>query len=110
MMDLVLTYLQANPPVLWMMGLFVAILLLLRMQRVSYNLGVNDGYGYSCEPWNPGYRAAGNYLRRHCSHRWPELASPIIRNDDGSYESRSANDSLMEVESTAPGTSPHIQY
>ena len=36
----------------------------------AYRNGVNDGYGFSQEPWNPGYRKAGNYLRKHCRMRW----------------------------------------
>lgn len=39
----------------------------------AYRNGVNDGYGYSKEPWNPGYRNAGAYLRKNAAHRWPEV-------------------------------------
>ena len=43
------------------------------VQRAAYHNGVNDGYGYSREPHNHGYRLAGEYLRNVCVHRWPEL-------------------------------------
>lgn len=43
--------------------------------RAAYTNGVTDGYGYSKEPSCPGYAAAGEYLRRHMSHRWSELKS-----------------------------------
>ena len=39
----------------------------------AYWNGVNDGYGFSREPNNPGYQKAGRILRRIASHRWPEL-------------------------------------
>lgn len=39
----------------------------------AYRNGVTDGYGYCREKWNPGYRRAGEYLRNHMAHRWPEL-------------------------------------
>lgn len=39
----------------------------------SYRNGVNDGYGFSREPNNPGYQKAGRYLRKYAAHRWPEL-------------------------------------
>lgn len=39
----------------------------------AYRNGVTDGYGYSKEPTCPGYKAAGEYLRRVMAHRWPEL-------------------------------------
>lgn len=42
----------------------------------AYRNGVTDGYGYSQEPGNPGYQAAGNYLVKHMAHRWPELKVP----------------------------------
>jgi hypothetical protein len=41
--------------------------------RAAYRNGVNDGYGFSREPKNPGYRKAGDYLTRYMYHRWPEL-------------------------------------
>lgn len=41
--------------------------------RSAYNCGACDGYGYAREPDHPGYQKAGRYLRRFCSHRWPEL-------------------------------------
>ena len=39
----------------------------------AYRNGVVEGYGYSREPDNPGYRMAGEHLRAHMAHRWPEL-------------------------------------
>ena len=41
--------------------------------NAAYRNGVNDGYGYSREPNNPGYRKAGDYLRKYMLHRWREL-------------------------------------
>lgn len=41
--------------------------------KAAYRNGVTDGYGYSREPRNSGYKKAGRYLREHMSHRWPEL-------------------------------------
>jgi hypothetical protein len=49
------------------------LFLALASNRAAYRNGANDGYGYSREPSNPGYRRAGEYLRRYCAHRWPEL-------------------------------------
>ena len=47
----------------------------------AYQNGVTDGYGFAREPRNPGYRRAGEYLRKHMAHRWRELrpdASHVI--------------------------------
>jgi len=41
--------------------------------KAAYQNGVTDGYGFSQEPRNPGYRLAGDYLRQYMSHRWPKL-------------------------------------
>jgi hypothetical protein len=41
----------------------------------AYRNGVTDGYGYAKEPGCPGYRAAGEYLKKRMAHRWPELKS-----------------------------------
>jgi hypothetical protein len=41
--------------------------------HAAYRNGVTDGYGYSREPNCPGYAKAGEYLRNHMAHRWPEL-------------------------------------
>lgn len=49
------------------------IILVLYLQNSAYRNGVNDGYGYAREPNNPGYRAAGEYLKEVMAHRWPEL-------------------------------------
>jgi hypothetical protein len=64
------------------MGWIVAgLFMLLSVVAVSsaYNNGVNDGYGFSREPDNPGYQRAGNYLVHYCSHRWPELRRFALR-------------------------------
>jgi len=42
-------------------------------QGAAYRNGCNDGYGYAKEPGHPGYRTAGEYLRRYAAHKWPEL-------------------------------------
>lgn len=47
--------------------------------RSAYFNGVVDGFGYAREKTCPGYRVAGDYLRRTMAHRWPELAE----DDDG---------------------------
>ncbi len=55
----------------------------------AYRNGVTDGYGYSREPKCPGYAAAGEYLRRHMAHRWPELAgkpAPCRGSNDAELE------------------------
>lgn len=38
--------------------------------RAAYRNGVCDGYGFSQEPLNPGYKVAGDYLRQFMAHRW----------------------------------------
>jgi len=50
--------------------LFMAHLLILGMgflgvlsSWAAYRNGVNDGYKYTKEPWNPGYKKAGEYLK-----------------------------------------------
>lgn len=45
--------------------------------RAAYRNGCCDGYGYSREPWNPGYQEAGRYLRRWMAHRWSELERSV---------------------------------
>lgn len=37
--------------------------------KSSYHNGVNDGYGFSKEKDNPGYKCAGDYLKNNMSHR-----------------------------------------
>jgi hypothetical protein len=39
----------------------------------AYRNGVTDGYGYAKEPTCPGYKVAGEFLKTHMAHRWPEL-------------------------------------
>lgn len=57
--------------------LFVAVVVIACLaQGAAYRNGVADGYGYGKEPWNPGYRRAGGYLRKHMAHRWKELRQP----------------------------------
>lgn len=57
--------------------LFVICCLLLGLwlvsSRLNFYLGVNDGYGYAREPWNPGYKKAGVWLRKHAAYKWPEV-------------------------------------
>jgi hypothetical protein len=43
----------------------------------AYFNGCCDGYGYSKEPDCPGYRKAGEYLRKHMAHRWSELDQEV---------------------------------
>jgi len=50
-----------------------AVLFGLLVVPAAYRNGVTDGYGYAKEPGCPGYRNAGEYLRSHMAHRWPEL-------------------------------------
>ena len=54
-------------------GLFAVIGIF--ASRASYRNGATDGFGFSREPNNPGYLKAGAFLRKHMSHRWPELAA-----------------------------------
>lgn len=49
---------------------FVVLLLGILSSRAAYNNGVNDGYGYSQEPTNPGYQKAGRWLYRYARWRW----------------------------------------
>ena len=64
-----------------MTGLEIALTLILMVSIVcgvfassaAYRNGIFDGYGYSKEPNCPGYKVAGDYLKRYASHRWPEL-------------------------------------
>jgi hypothetical protein len=44
----------------------------------AYRNGVTDGYGYAKEPGCPGYRHAGEYLRSHMAHRWPDLTRKYV--------------------------------
>jgi hypothetical protein len=55
-------------------GVFGLLAFLAFLYYLVYTNGVVDGYGYSREPENPGYRTAGEYLRRYFAHRWSELA------------------------------------
>jgi hypothetical protein len=52
----------------------VAISLFMHLaNRAAYRNGCNDGYGFSKEPNNPGYREAGKILLK----RWPEIERRI---------------------------------
>lgn len=53
--------------------LILFALLCSRAINAAYRNGCCDGYGYSREPNNPGYRHAREYLTKHMTHRWPEL-------------------------------------
>ncbi len=57
-------------------GWFVAAVttgVALLSQGAAYRNGCTDGYGYSKEPNCPGYKRAGEYLKRVMAHRWHEL-------------------------------------
>jgi hypothetical protein len=41
--------------------------------------GVTAGYGYSRDPDAFTYKEVGEYLRDHCSDRWPELRTEAKR-------------------------------
>ena len=58
------------------LGTIIFIWFMIAVVSAAYRNGINDGYGYSREPTNPGYRKAGRYLKRYCAHRWPELHPP----------------------------------
>ena len=58
-------------------SVFGLAVILAASNRAAYRNGVTDGYGYSREPLNPGYAAAGRYLRRYERHRWPDLQEPV---------------------------------
>lgn len=50
--------------------------------RAAWRNGVVDGYGYSREPTNPGYREAGKHLRKTMRHRWFSLGSNFCSHCD----------------------------
>jgi hypothetical protein len=50
--------------------------------NAAYRNGVTDGYGYAREPRNPGYKTAGDFLRKHMNHRWRELRIQSPRDND----------------------------
>lgn len=65
--------------------LYIALLLVCGLAvlsiKAAYQNGVTDGYGFAREPRNPGYKTAGDFLRKHMAHRWRELrpdASHVI--------------------------------
>ena len=58
-------------------SVFALAVILAASNRAAYRNGVTDGYGYSREPLNPGYAAAGKYLRESMVHRWPDLHDPV---------------------------------
>lgn len=61
-------------PAFWFMaGFFTALLFVWTVSGAAYRNGVTDGFGYAMEPNCPGYRKAGEYLKKHMAHRWPEL-------------------------------------
>lgn len=53
--------------------LVLYVLLSLIGMGAAYRNGVTDGYGYSKEPNCPGYKRAGEFLRKYMAHRWHEL-------------------------------------
>lgn len=38
----------------------------------AYRNGVNEGFGYACEPWNPEYQQAGAILANGALKRWQQ--------------------------------------
>jgi len=60
--------------------LFIVLLALCLLAKwgteAAYKNGVTDGYGYSREPRNPGYREAGKYLYEGMRHRWRDIPDP----------------------------------
>jgi hypothetical protein len=54
----------------------IALVIVLFGLDASYKNGASDGYGYSREPGNPGYRRAGLYLFHHMSYRWRGIPDP----------------------------------
>ncbi len=109
----VIAWFQTNVWVWYTLLAIATVVLIHFIQDASYRNGLCDGYGHCREPWNPGYRRAGDLLRSFMSHRWPELNNVISRTEDGEYHSvsSSANESdFGHHESTAsPGQDyPHV--
>jgi hypothetical protein len=57
----------------WMIISIVLVVVAIFATGAAYRNGVADGYGYSREPNNPGYKKAGWLLKKYSAHRWPEL-------------------------------------
>jgi hypothetical protein len=47
------------------MALILAVACIIYAIHCAYYNGVNDGYGATIEPWNPGYRKARAYLTKY---------------------------------------------
>lgn len=62
---------------LLLIGICIGLFMAAFVVRSSYRNGVTDGYGYAREPHHPGYQVAGDYLRQHMRHRWPDLLGKI---------------------------------
>jgi hypothetical protein len=76
-------------------GLLIGILLGCAGTYSAYRNGVTDGFGFSIEPRNPGYRKAGRYLVDHMSHRWGHvLTNPMYV--DGARGEVQKSESLPE--------------
>ena len=60
--------------VTWLViGFFFGRTVGMLVSSAAWRNGVTVGYGYAKEPRNPGYQAAGEYLRKFMAHRCPEL-------------------------------------
>lgn len=59
----------------WIVLAFFSVFMFIAHLNINaaYRNGVCDGYGFSKEPNNPGYKKAGEYLKKVMSHRWPEI-------------------------------------
>lgn len=42
--------------------------------EAAYMCGLEEGYGYANQPWNPVYQNAGEWLKAHRADTFPELA------------------------------------
>ena len=58
---------------LWTITAIVVGWFLISSLRAAYYYGVDDGYGFSREPNNPGYQKAGAYLKQQWRFGSPTL-------------------------------------
>ena len=59
---------------LWLAIVVATVILGWINSRAAYFNGVTDGVGYVFDRKCPGYRQAGEYVRKYLHHRWPRLA------------------------------------
>ena len=72
------------------MSILVAILFFAMVyfcSGASYYNGVNDGFGFAKEPWNPGYRRAGEWIKKYTSYKWPETHDEVKKDEEDHKES-----------------------